>query len=392
MARRIIEGSRAVAEAVALCKPQVVAAYPITPQTHIVHELAQLVADGNLKLEFVNVESEHSAASVVLGASATGVRVFTSSSSQGLVLMAEVLFNIAGMRLPVVLACVNRAVSAPLSIWTDHQDSMVVRDAGILQFYSENAQEAADLTYLAYRVAEDHRVLLPAMVCLDGYVISHAWEVVDMPEADQVDAYLPPFQPPYRLDPTHPVSMGMYAEPDKYLEARYMVQRAMERSIGIIQDASNDFERVFGRPCPGLMEEYRMEDADTVMVAMGSMASTAKMVVDQHRESGEKLGLLKLITYRPFPEKLLYQALEPASRVVVLDKAVSLGAQGPLGTEVRSMFLGQPRPRSVSTFILGLGGRDVTESVIDDALRKARRGQQTGEFLDLRSDLDLEEV
>ncbi|MDP6100366.1 MAG: pyruvate ferredoxin oxidoreductase [Dehalococcoidia bacterium] len=392
MARRIIEGSRAVAEAVALCKPQVVAAYPITPQTHIVHELAQLVADGNLKLEFVNVESEHSAASVVLGASATGVRVFTSSSSQGLVLMAEVLFNIAGMRLPVVLACVNRAVSAPLSIWTDHQDSMVVRDAGILQFYSENAQEAADLTYLAYRVAEDHRVLLPAMVCLDGYVISHAWEVVDMPEADQVDAYLPPFQPRYRLDPTHPVSMGMYAEPDKYLEARYMVQRAMERSIGIIQDASNDFERVFGRPCPGLMEEYRMEDADTVMVAMGSMASTAKMVVDQHRESGEKLGLLKLITYRPFPEKLLYQALEPASRVVVLDKAVSLGAQGPLGTEVRSMFLGQPRPRSVSTFILGLGGRDVTESVIDDALRKARRGQQTGEFLDLRSDLDLEEV
>ncbi|MDP6347225.1 MAG: pyruvate ferredoxin oxidoreductase, partial [Dehalococcoidia bacterium] len=165
MARRIIEGSRAVAEAVAMCRPQVVAAYPITPQTHIVHELAQLVADGKLKLEFVNVESEHSAASVVLGASATGVRVFTSSSSQGLILMSEVLFNIAGMRLPVVLACVNRAVSAPLSIWTDHQDSMVVRDAGILQFYSENAQEAADLTYMAYRVAEDHRVLLPAMVC-----------------------------------------------------------------------------------------------------------------------------------------------------------------------------------------------------------------------------------
>jgi pyruvate ferredoxin oxidoreductase alpha subunit len=392
MARRIIEGSRAVAEAVALCKPQVVAAYPITPQTHIVHELAQLVADGNLKLEFVNVESEHSAASVVLGASATGVRVFTSSSSQGLVLMSEVLFNIAGMRLPVVLACVNRAVSAPLSIWTDHQDSMVVRDAGILQFYSENAQEAADLTYLAYRVAEDHRVLLPAMVCLDGYVISHAWEVVDMPEADQVDAYLPPFQPRYLLDPAQPISMGMYAEPDKYLEARYMVQRAMERSIGIIQEASHDFERIFGRPCPGLMEEYRMEDADTVLVAMGSMAATAKMVVDRHREAGEKLGLLKLITYRPFPQKLLYQALESASRVVVLDKAVSLGAQGPLGTEVRSMFLGQPRPRSVSTFIVGLGGRDVTESVMDDALKKARRGQRTGEFLDLRSDLDLEEV
>lgn len=392
MARRIMEGSRAVAEAVALCQPQVVAAYPITPQTHIVHELAQMVADGQLKVEFVNVESEHSAASVVLGASATGVRVFTSSSSQGLILMSEVLFNIAGMRLPVVLACVNRALSAPLNIWTDHQDSMVVRDAGILQFYSENAQEAADLTFLAYRVAEDHRVLLPAMVCLDGYVISHAWEVVDIPEAEQVARYLPPFQPRYRLDPAQPLSMGMYAEPDKYMETRYMLQQAMERSVGIIQEAAHDFEQTFGRPCPGLMEEYRTEDAETVLVAMGSMTSTAKIVVDQRREAGERVGLLKLVTYRPFPGELLYQALKPARRVVVLDKAVSLGSQGPLGTEVRALFLGRPRPPRVSTFIVGLGGRDVTEEVMSDALKRAKRGQRQGEFLDLRPDLELEGV
>jgi pyruvate ferredoxin oxidoreductase alpha subunit len=392
MARRIMEGSRAVAEAVALCQPQVIAAYPITPQTHIVHELAQMVADGQLKVEFVNVESEHSAASVVLGASATGVRVFTSSSSQGLILMSEVLFNIAGMRLPIVLACVNRALSAPLNIWTDHQDSMAVRDAGILQFYSENAQEAADLTFLAYRVAEDHRVLLPAMVCLDGYVISHAWEVVDIPEAEQVASYLPPFQPLYRLDPAHPLSMGMYAEPDKYIEIRYMMQQAMERSIGIIQEAAHDFERAFGRPGPGLMEEYRTEDAETVLVAMGSMASTAKMVVDQRREAGERVGLLKLITYRPFPGELLYQALKPARRVVVLDKAVSLGSQGPLGTEICALFLGRPHPPRISTFIVGLGGRDVTEAVLNDALKRASRGRHQGEFLDLRTDLELEGV
>jgi pyruvate ferredoxin oxidoreductase alpha subunit len=392
MARRIMEGSRAVAEAVALCQPQVVAAYPITPQTHIVHEIAQMVADGQLKLEFVNVESEHSAASVVLGASATGVRVFTSSSSQGLILMSEVLFNMAGMRLPVVLACVNRALSAPLNIWTDHQDSMVVRDAGILQFYSENAQEAADLTFLAYRVAEDHRVLLPAMVCLDGYVISHAWEVVDIPEAEQVASYLPSFRPRYRLDPAQPLSLGMYAEPDKYMETRYMLQQAMERSIGVIQEAAHDFERAFGRPCPGLMEEYHTEDAETVLVAMGSMTATAKIVVDQRREAGERVGLLKLVTYRPFPRELLYRALKPARRVVVLDKAVSLGLEGPLGTEVRALFLGRPRPPRISSFIVGLGGRDVTEAVISDALKRARRGQRQGEFLDLRPDLELEGV
>lgn len=391
MSTRIMEGSRAVAEAVALCQPQVVAAYPITPQTHIVHELAQMVADGQLQLEFVNVESEHSAASVCLGASATGVRVFTSTSSQGLILMSEVLFNIAGMRLPVVITCVNRALSAPLNIWTDHQDSMTVRDAGVLQFYSENAQEAADLMFLAYRVAEDHRVLLPAMVCLDGFVISHAWEVVDMPDAAQVARYLPPFRPRYTLDPAQPLSLGMYAEPDKYMETRHMVQRAMERAIPIIQDAAHDFERAFGRPCLGLMEEYRTEDAETVLIAMGSITATAKMVVDQRREAGERVGLLKLVTYRPFPGELLCQALKPARRVVVLDRAISLGLEGPLGTEVRAMFQGRPRAPRISTFIVGLGGRDVTEKVMGEALDRSQRGHHQGEFLDLRPDLELEE-
>lgn len=392
MVMKMLEGSRAVAEAVALCRPQVIAAYPITPQTHIVHELAQMVADGELKAEFVNVESEHSAASVVLGASATGVRVFTSTSSQGLLLMSEVLFNIAGMRLPVVLTCVNRAVSAPLNIWTDHQDSMTVRDSGVIQLYAENNQEAADFTFLAYRVAEDHRVLLPAMVCMDGYVISHAWEAVEIPLPEQVSEYLPDYRPSYVLNPAHPVTMGMYAEPDKYMETRFMLQKAQERALEVIQEAAHQFERVFARPCPGLMEEYYTQNAQTVIVAMGSVVATAKMVVDELRGQGERVGLLKLVCYRPFPKELLYAALKEAENIVVLDKSVSLGQGGPLAGELRSLFYRQQRMPRISGFIVGLGGRDVTERVIKEALEKAGKQEWDGEFLDLRPELELEGV
>ncbi|MBF8304124.1 MAG: Pyruvate ferredoxin oxidoreductase [Dehalococcoidia bacterium] len=254
MTKKLLEGSQGIAEAVALCRPQVIAAYPITPQTHIPQELADMVANGKLKAEWVNVESEHSAASVVLGASATGVRVFTASSSQGILLMSEVLFNIAGMRLPVVMVCVNRSVSAPLNIWNDQQDSISQRDTGVIQLYAEDNQEAADLVYQAYRIAEDHRVLLPVMVCLDGYVLSHAWETVDIPSQAQVDSFLPPFKPLYKLDPENPLSFGMYMEPDKYLETRYMIQHTMEQSIGIIQNVAHDFEKTFGRPATAIID------------------------------------------------------------------------------------------------------------------------------------------
>jgi len=390
MPRKMLEGSQAVAEVVALCRPQVISAYPITPQTHIPQALAEMVANGELRAEFVNVESEHSAASVCLGALATGVRSSTSTSSQGLLLMAEVLYNIAGMRLPLVMACVNRAVSAPLNIWNDQQDSMAVRDAGVIQLYAENNQEAADLILLAYRTAEDHRVMLPAMVCLDGYVLSHAWEPVDIPTQEQVDSYLPPYRPVYRLDPAQPVSMGMYAEPDKYMETRYMLQQAMDNAVCVIQEASHDFERTFGRPRMGILEEYWTHDATTILVGMGSLVSVAKVVTDELRARGQKVGVVKLVSFRPFPKEIIYEALRGADRVIVLEKAVSLGSAGPLLMEIRHAFHDRRLPPSISGFICGLGGRDVTRESIKAAL--AEKETVDAKFLDLRADLELERV
>jgi len=388
MVRKMLEGSQAVAQAVALCRPAVICAYPITPQTHIVAELADMVASGELKSVYVNVDSEHSAASVCLGASATGVRPFTSTSSQGLLLMGEVLFNIAGMRLPVVLSCVNRAVSAPLNIWNDQQDSLSLRDSGVIQLYAENNQEAADLIYLAYRVAEDHRVLLPAMVCLDGYILSHAWEAVEIPTPKEVDAFLPPFSPLYKLDPEEPRTFGMYANPEVYTEARYMLQRAMEEAVTAIQEASHNFELIFSRPMPGILEEYRTEDATTVILGMGSLVSVAKDVADELRGQGEKVGVVKLVSYRPFPKEMVYEALKGASDVLVLEKGISLGSAGPLLLDVRSVLHHRPHQPRVNGFVCGLGGRDVTRQTIKAAL--AEKELVDARFLDLKADLELE--
>lgn len=388
MARKMLEGSEGVAQAVSLCRPGVICAYPITPQTHIVAGLADMVTSGELKAEYVNAESEHSAASIVLGASATGVRAFTSTSSQGLLLMGEVLFNMAGMRLPVVLTCVNRAVSAPLSIWNDQQDSLSLRDSGVIQLYAENNQEAADLMYLAYRVAEDHRVLLPAMVCLDGYILSHAWEAVEIPSPKEVDAFLPPYSPLYKLDPEAPLTLGMYTNPELYMEARYVLQRAMEEAIAAIQEASHDFERIFGRPMAGILEEYRTEDATTILVGMGSLMSVVKEVVDELRGQGKKVGVVKLVSYRPFPKEMVYEALKGASNVLVLDKGISLGSAGPLLLDVRSACHHRPRQPKIRGFVVGLGGRDVTRQTVKAAL--AEKELVDARFLDLKTDLVLE--
>ncbi len=389
---RMIQGSRAIAESVALCRPKVISAYPITPQTLIVEELASLVAEGGLDAEFVNVEGEHSAASLVLGASATGVRVFTATSSQGLLYMAEVVFNIAGMRLPVVMLNANRAVSAPLSIWNDHQDSMSVRDSGWIQMHAENNQEACDLVFQAFKIAEDHRVMLPVMVCVDGFILPHAFEVVDLPGQKEVDAYLPPYQPIYKLDTDRPLTMGAFSEPDKYMEARYMIQHTMEKSIPIIEEVSQEFKRTFGRPAGGLFEKYHVDDATTVVVALGSMGSTLKDVVDDLRKKGQKVGVLRLITYRPFPQKALYEALKSAQNIVVIDKSVSLGSGTPLAMEVRALFHGHPASSKISSFVIGLGGRDVTLDDLKYAIEKAQQQFVDMEFIGLRTDLELEGV
>ncbi|MFC1963179.1 transketolase C-terminal domain-containing protein [Chloroflexota bacterium] len=392
MANRMMQGSRAMAEMVALCRPQVVSAYPITPQTVVIEDLSQIVADGDLKAEFINVESEHSAASLVLGASATGVRVFSATSSQGLLLMSEVVFNIAGMRLPVVMMNVNRAVSAPLSIWNDQQDSMSVRDSGWIQIYAENNQDTCDLLLQAYRIAEDHRVMLPVMVCADGYLLPHAYEVVDLPDQKEVDAFLPPFSPVYRLDPAQPLTLGAFCEPDKYMETRYMMQRTMEAAITIIDEVAGEFNDVFGRPSGGLFEKYRIDDASTVLVAIGSMAGTIKDVVDELRDQGQKVGLLKLITYRPFPKEALYRVLSNAQEVIVLEKAISLGSSGPLATEIRAVFQGRPASTKISGIIAGLGGRDITVDSIKSALVKGQQQLLDVAFLDLREDMELEGI
>jgi pyruvate ferredoxin oxidoreductase alpha subunit len=380
MTARIMEGSEALAEAVALARAEVIAAYPITPQTHIVESLARRVADGELNAQFLTVESEHSAASAVLGASATGVRTFTATSSQGLLYMAEVVFNIAGMRLPVVMTVANRALSGPLSIWNDHQDSMTLRDAGWLQLFAQTAQEAHDLQLVSYRVAEDPSVSLPVMLCVDGFVLTHAFEAVEPITQDQADLLLTPFAPRYALDPRDPVSMGTYAEPAVYTEARYAVHRAQLDARPVIERALDDLAATTGRRYDPWIDAYRVNDAEVVLVAMGTAAQTARLIVDELRGQGGAAGLVAIRTFRPFPAQEIRDALQDVDRVVVLDRAVSLGAGGIVAGEVRAA-LGDHSP-SVVSVIGGLGGRDLSW----ETLRRAFAATEDG-WIDLKKEL-----
>ena len=391
--KQFLEGSRAVAEIVKLCKPGVISAYPITPQTHIVEELAQMVANGELNAQFVNVESEHSAASVVLGAVATGVRAFTATSSQGLLYMAEVLFNISGLRLPLVLTCANRAISAPINIWNDQQDSVSLRDSGWIQFYAENIQEAADLHLLAYRLGEDKSIMLPAMVCMDGYTLTHGMETVDIPTQGEVDKFLPSYKPLYKLDPAEPLTMGLLADPDYYLETRFAIQETFKEVLKMIPKISEEFKNRFGRDYKdGLVEEYCTKDAEKVIVAMGSVCGTIKEVVDAQRAKGKKVGLLKIISYRPFPYAKVDDALKDIPRIAVLDKAVSLGAYAPLAVEIKATFFGKKKsPKLISSFIAGLGGRDITFESVKEIFTKSNRKEVNLEFIDLKPELLKEE-
>jgi pyruvate ferredoxin oxidoreductase alpha subunit len=369
----ITEGSHAVAEAVGYCRPQVIAAYPITPQTHIVEALADMVANCKIDAEYITVESEFSALSACLGASAAGSRVYSATTSQGLALMFEVCFNCAGMRLPVVMSIVNRALGAPLSIWNDQQDSISLRDSGWLQLYAEDNQEATDLHYLAYRVAEDHRILLPAFVCFDGFILSHTYEPVDMLTQEQVDGFLPPFRPYQKLDAADPISFGLFASPDYYMEFRYAIDQAMNRARTVIPEAGKVFSEMFGRDYSGLVEEYRLDDADCAIVAMGSICGTVKDAIDDMRNDGKKVGLLKLRAFRPFPVNEVQKALKGVSTVAVLDKNISLGSKGAVALEVRDALYGTQIP--VYDFIIALGGRDVRKKDIAAVVAHAEAGK-----------------
>jgi len=386
--KELLEGSMAVAEIIKRAKPGVISAYPITPQTHIVEELAQIVADGHLNAQFVNVESEHSAASVVLGAVATGVRAYTATSSQGLFYMAEVLYNIAGMRLPVVMTTAARAISAPINIWNDHQDAVSLRDSGWIQFHAEDVQEAVDLHLIAYRLGEDRSIMLPVMVCMDGFILTHGLETVDMPTQEQVDKFLAPYNPPYKLDVEHPLTLGPLVDPEYYMEARYALNETHKEALTLIPKLTLEFAKVFGRTYNGLVEGYQLKDAQKVIVAMGSVCGTIKEVIDELRAKGKKVGLLKITALRPFPVKAIYDALKNIPKVAVIDRALSLGSFAPLSAEVKAVFFAKAKkPQSIGSFVVGLGGRDITKDSIKEIFRLMNGKEKQGEFIDLKPEL-----
>ncbi len=351
-----IEGSAAVAQAVALCRPQVIAAYPITPQTHIVENLAQFIADGKLRCEMVNVESEFSAASVVLGAAASGSRAYTASAAQGILLMTEVLYNIGGLRIPLVLTCANRAISAPVSAWNDQQDSMSVRDAGWIQLYCADNQEAVDTTIQAFRIAE--RTELPVMVYMDGFTLTHMLEPIDIPTQAEVDAFLPPYHFARALDSREPISIGNLVSPDYYTEARYAHHRALLRAADEIVAADRDWAKLTGRESGALLAVDGPDDARVAILSIGSVMGT---LADAREESADlgPLKLIKLRAMRPFPAGALVAACAGLSDLIVLERALSPGGGGILAAEVRAALSGAENPPRIHGFAAGLGGRDM---------------------------------
>lgn len=379
MTKKVMTANRAVSEAVKLAKPKVIPVYPITPQTSISEYLAQFVADGDIDAEYIRVESEHSAISAAVGACGAGVRVFTATSSQGLMLMHEILFAAAGMRMPIVMADANRAISAPLSIWNDQQDSIAQRDSGWMQIYVENGQDALDSILMAYKTSENNKVLLPSMVCLDGFILTHTVEPVEIPSQEQVDRFLPKYKPEHAfLNPEAPMSLGTLTDPDYYMEARYQIEEAMENSLEVIEKTNKEFEEIFGRKYD-LVEEYKCEDAEIIIVAMGSICSTVRVCVDEMRDRGEKVGLLKIRVYRPFPQEKIQKAVQNAKKVAVLDKNISFGVGGALYNDIKAKI-----DVEAYDFIIGLGGRDITPNYIEEVVEKTKNPEKDVTWIGLK--------
>jgi pyruvate ferredoxin oxidoreductase alpha subunit len=365
-----MEVSIAIGEIVKMADADVVAAYPITPQTHIVEHLAELVAEGELDAEYVPVESEHSAMSACLGAVAAGARTFTASSGQGLELMHEVLYVASAMRLPVIMTVANRALSGPLSVWGDHSDAMSCRDTGWIQIFTENGQEVVDQTLCAFRIGEDPGVLLPVMVHLDGFHVSHVIEPILLPDEEEVKSFLPAFKYPLSLDPRKPVAMGDFAPPFIYTEMKWAQEMNLRKARETILKAWDEFNKVFGRQYRPV-EKYRTEGAETLLLTMGSYSETAMTAIDMMREKGQKVGLLKLRLWRPFPFDELRQAMCGAKTLIVLDRALSVGGpNGPVGSEIRAAFYNEPNKPQIVNFVGGLGGRDITPEDFEEIVRR----------------------
>ena len=378
MVKKVISSAEAVSEAVKRARPSVIPVYPITPQTKISEKLADYVADGDLDAHYIKVESEHSAMSAAIGASGAGVRVFTATSSQGLAYMHEPVFAAAGMRVPIVMANANRALSAPINIWNDQQDSISERDSGWIQLYAETGQEAFDTILQAYKISENQDILLPTMVCIDGFILTHTVDPVEVLSQEEVDSFLPKYTRGYSyLDPEDPMSLGTLADTESYLEIRHDMEIAMEHSLDVIEEVGKEFGDLFGRYY-GLIEEYKSEDADIILIAMGSLCGTIKDVVDKERENGKKVGLVRIRSYRPFPKDALKVAVKDA-KLAVIDKDISFGAGGAVYMDVKAAL-----DNETYGFIIGLGGKDITPIDIEEIIEKTENPTKDIEWIGLR--------
>ena len=376
--KSVITGNEAAALGAALSRAQVIPAYPITPQTTIIESLADLISDGKLKAKYIPVESEHSAMAACIAAAYTGARTFTATSSQGLLLMHELLHWAGGARLPIILVNVNRAVAPGWSIWSDQNDSLSQRDTGWMQFYCENNQEVLDTVIQAYKIAE--QVQLPAMVVLDAFVLSHTAEIVDTPTQEEVDSFLPKYSPKFKLDVEHPCAFGGLIGPDIYTEFRYNMQTAMLNAASVSKKVDTEWKAKFGRGY-GVVEPYKLEDAEIALVVSATATSTARLVVDRMRAKGKKVGLLKIRLFRPFPVAEVREALKGIKKVAVLDRNISYGTHGIFHQELKSALysLDGEAPK-ISGYICGLGGRDITPDFIEEIFIKTEKSNLKDEY------------
>lgn len=370
--KAFLSGNEAVAEGVRLASPHVIAAYPITPQTVVVERLAEMVEDGRLKAEFLHVESEHSALSACMGAASIGARTFTATSSQGLLYMAECLHYASGGRFPIVMMNANRSLALPWSIYGDHRDSLSQLDCGWIQIYVEDAQESLDMVIQAYKIAENPKVLTPVMINLDGFVLTHTYEPVDIPLKEEVDKFLPPFETPYKMDLENPKNMGFSSSPSDNTEFKYLQHKAILDAKEVIKEVDSSFKKAFGRNYGGLVDAYLCEDAEFIMISLGSTTGTCRAVVDELRWEGFKAGVLKIRFMRPFPEEEIVEITKNAKAVGVIDRDISFGYEGTVFTNVNSALLKAGVDVKSVNFIAGLGGRDISKESIREAFHDLR--------------------
>lgn len=375
--RMVVTGDYSAAYGGLICDVDVVAAYPITPQTFIVEDFSQFVNDGLTETEFVMVESEHSAMSACIAAEAAGARTFTATASQGLALMHEMLFVAAALHTPIVMPVVNRTLAAPIGIWCEYNDTMPERDTGWLQVYCENNQEVLDMVIQSYKIGEHQDVLLPVMPTLDAFILSHTVEPVNAPSTDEVADFLPPYQPEAVLDTENPMTIGSFAPPEYIQEIRWQNEQTMQNARKVIRDVNDEFASEFGRDYHGLIEKYRCDDADVVLITMGTVTGTARDVVDEMRQEGKKVGLVKLRFFRPFPSEELKEIADDVEAIGIYDRSISFGSGGPTFIETRHTLYGYDIP--IVNFLAGLGGRDVVKddvrTMFEKTLTAAKEGQ-----------------